>query len=86
MNKVDFTKFLATSSGTTSVMSNLKVIVFGLFSISHSTVMPFSTVNTTSLGFRSFDLMRRVFDARFVDEAVDDGVCAPAGTGSPCDC
>lgn len=67
-------------------MSNLKVIVFGLFSISHSTVVPFSTLSTTSFGFLSVDFpTRRVFGARFeaaaaVDDATLDWLDGAAGS------
>lgn len=72
------TKSLATSTGFTSLMSNLNLIVFDLFSMEHSTNVPCCTLNINNLGMRSDDLFeRRTFvslDVVLVDAA--EGVSA----------
>lgn len=54
-----FTKSLATSIGFTSLISNLNLIVFDLFSIEHSTNEPCCTLNINNFGIRSDDLFER---------------------------
>lgn len=61
---VALTKSFATSIGFTSLMSNLNLIVFDLFSMEHSTIEPFCTLRINNLGIRSDDLFeRRTFES-----------------------
>lgn len=75
--EMSFTKSFATSIGFTSLMSNLNLIVFDLFSMEHSTNEPCCTLNINNLGMRSDDLFeRRTFvslDAVLADVA--DAFC-----------